>query len=360
MEDADNIVNLAKDEEIFRTVAKGYLDVRYGAGGQKEKAGQKRKQELKDYVDRHGVDGTVVDSLVQLDEIVCLLDNNTEGLGLQPSTNFVSADRFPDRNVNRDIIPLLNDQRRTQLASGIIGLNVIFTLGVISDERRRESSGHFVAVRVLQDPGTGEIFLLYRDSFGSKIGKDFKIFAEREFGGDVKIVVIENQEGVMQQYDGTTCGPRAVTVMAAGGLFDRVENRIRECGGLDDFMTQNLKKHMLYISVQQPRGKAKKTGRGLSLAARVFRFLSGSFRYLLSSVRSLLARFRTRQETRVHGPKNSKESEKAQEKGRVLAPGKISGKADQKSLEARLGAASDELTRELGKGEEKALTPKFN
>ncbi|MDR3079083.1 MAG: hypothetical protein LBU15_03515 [Rickettsiales bacterium] len=351
---ANNILNLPRDEEIFHNVVGGYLEARYGELGQEYEIDEEEKLKLEAHMAEHGVDQVVVNRLVRSSEIASLTLRKGNGLGLRLNDNLLFATRVSEKDGNGKTRLLLNEERQALLANGI-GINFVFTLGVVEEDGRGVDGGHFVAIRVLQDPGTGRIFVLYRDSFGLEIGEEIRIFVERELGKNVEVMVIENQGGVMRQLiDGTTCGLRALTVMASGGLFDRVENRIGEYGGLDNFIARNLEEHLLDVSIWQPKGKeagmdddlfplavvggyrevrlenlrarASQPGRLTrkekremrklekmqinqssrppeeingsqgsrrpSLGARVFRFLSTPFRYIMSSVRSFLGKSR--------------------------------------------------------------------
>ncbi|MDR1494555.1 MAG: hypothetical protein LBI29_00775 [Rickettsiales bacterium] len=231
-----SVFNEKKDGEIFDSTVRAYVDIKYP--GKYKDSDEMKAKLVKEYVESGEIMGIVYNRPA--------LDLNYEN-----NVNFTIASRVPDyshKSGTREITPVMNKERWDLVNNGV-GFNVIFVLGVDDDGI---GGYHWVAARVTRDPQTGEIFLLHRDSKYGNVDEEFKMFAEREFGSDVRIVNVKNQTGVMLQKDSKTCGLRALTSMAKGGLFDRMEKKIVEKRGLDNFIESNTMK----LSVTSPKVKS--------------------------------------------------------------------------------------------------------
>ncbi|MDR1494811.1 MAG: hypothetical protein LBI29_02105 [Rickettsiales bacterium] len=232
------VINPEKDRETLYDVVGKYLDARFGAGGLSAERNKNEIEKRKLLMLRNGVNEQVVDRFVRVSEIEAMLETNgvKERLLLSEHDNLKFVSRVPI--VQDGVTTRAVGSERLDLITIKHGYNFLFVEGVgVSVEGDNGVDGnHYVAARAVRDPETGEIALLHRDSKHEGISEEFKIFARREFGDNIRIVNIENQEGVMCQNDGTTCGLRALACLVNGGLFYRIEERIAELGSLNRFI----------------------------------------------------------------------------------------------------------------------------
>ncbi|MDR1494847.1 MAG: hypothetical protein LBI29_02310 [Rickettsiales bacterium] len=220
----DTIIDPKKDNEIFNLLLGEYVKVIPGT----ESLGRNRTRRIRKFLKRSeegNITASDVDEYVGNIEILDIVERLPQlALDLNANLTFVSSvplrDRFGDNLILSQ--QLLFDQIASE---GYY--NFIFTMGVGDNGPMGNADGgvHYVAARAVYDYTNKTIFLLHRDSVYGKISNEFRTFVVREFGEDTTILNINNQEGVMYQRDGTTCGLRALTSLATEGLFFRIEKK---------------------------------------------------------------------------------------------------------------------------------------
>ncbi|MDR2777594.1 MAG: hypothetical protein LBB24_02390 [Rickettsiales bacterium] len=230
--DQAEILDLEGDEGIFNSLVETYLEVRHDNEGGDY------------YPNSESIIGDRVDRFVEDVEIGMILQRTPE-LGLSLGSNILihSLNLYRTDMIQTDV-DILNQ------IDGKKNCSIIFTLG--KGESAFSGGSHFVASRVFRDPETNEMVVLYRDSIQGEVSEEFKEYIRGQFGDNLRIVNVENQPGVMQQNDGTTCALRSLASQVRGGLFDRIENGIRDCGGLDNFIKVNSELSLVDLSIGIP------------------------------------------------------------------------------------------------------------
>ena len=106
--------------------------------------------------------------------------------------------------------------------------NFIFTTGVGSNMNQRGT--HYVAGQIFRDPITNELVVLHYDSLNGTMSDEFERYIRKEFGKNIQIVNISNNDKTLKQQQGTnTCGLYALTALRTGGILDQERVRtIRE------------------------------------------------------------------------------------------------------------------------------------
>ncbi|MDR3078525.1 MAG: hypothetical protein LBU15_00605 [Rickettsiales bacterium] len=124
------------------------------------------------------------------------------------------------------------DEAVGHLVTGDRHYNILFVRGANPDGF--EGGNHFVAARIFYGPN-GELVVLHRDSISGQVSEEFRKTIKKQFGG-VKIINIENQAGIMQQGVDMSCGLHALTAMANGGPFDRIQEGLGELKTVDELV----------------------------------------------------------------------------------------------------------------------------
>jgi hypothetical protein len=217
------ILDSERDESIFVSLVKAYAELYLvGESSDMEDLDPEKTRCIQDFLNGEEVvlESIITNPLESID-LVSVMEQR-EDLQLTPYGN-LSINGMYSR-IGEDVIKLINEGA---------SYNVIFVLGEV---KGNPGNSHFVAARIFRDPKTKEIIVLHRDSIGGKIDREFEDCMINQLKGKIVIVNVEDQQGVMKQYDGTTCGLRVVASLAHGGLLDRLEDTIRNHGGLDNFV----------------------------------------------------------------------------------------------------------------------------
>ncbi|MDR1426077.1 MAG: metallophosphoesterase [Rickettsiales bacterium] len=243
----NSIINQGYDSNLYQVILRKLLEIRINqivketdGGGDKRK--EAKLEKLLAYRGEKEIESSAVDSFVEDKEIQLITDEMPEllpdlGGKLIMGNRSLSANK---KTLEKNLDPKEGGQ------------NIIYVTGV--DKSGSSGGNHYVAARAFRDLSSGGIVVLYRDSFGGQPGAELRKYIQSQFSGDIRLVSIENQDGVLKQSDSTTCGPRVLATVAVGGLFDRMMDAIQKSGGMDKFIEGNKSKPTIKISMESFQG----------------------------------------------------------------------------------------------------------
>ncbi|MDR1425728.1 MAG: hypothetical protein LBI70_01900 [Rickettsiales bacterium] len=258
------IIDYDVDYRLFQSILRDLLELRIKEK-QKEikkeekKEGEKKLEKIREYLSKKDIDTSAVDSFVEDYDIKNIVDKNPKLL-LDFDCNIIigNIELTADAKTLESNLDLEEMKER--------GINIIFVIG--ANEFGFSGGYHFVAARAFRDPTSGEIVVLYRDSFGGPPNPEFREYIQSQFSGNIRIIGIENQDGVLEQKnEGKTCGLRALTTVAHTGLFERIVGKILELRGTDNFIKANGSERMIEISMGSLQGtRVKKEGEDVPMS----------------------------------------------------------------------------------------------
>jgi hypothetical protein len=162
-------------------------------------------------------------------ELEKLIEDPGNEVGVNALAGFKNYGNGKDTIICYDSNNLSDESVASRFAELKVGEKASFVFNI--------GQSHFVAARVLHLENN-KFIVLHRDALSSNVGLNLKNFIKNNLNFfdrtiEVSLYNIKNKPGFITQNGGmgsVTCGLHAITVLADGGLMDRLEKSIKSTG----------------------------------------------------------------------------------------------------------------------------------